>query len=59
MSLDDQKNISDEFPDSELGAEAGIPAQYHAAPVQPPVKGVPTHPVIKPSENEEEVLGIG
>ena len=59
MTLDDQNNISDEFADTELGAEAGIPAQYHVVSAQPPVKGMPTHPPLEKGANEEEVLGIG
>ena len=58
MNLNDQNNISDEFADTELGGEAGIPAQYHATPAQVSAKGVPTHPVLDTNENEEEVLGI-
>lgn len=58
MNLDDQNNISDEFADTELGGDASIPEQYHVAPVQASAKGIPTHPIIKPNENEEEVLGI-
>ncbi|PCJ98568.1 MAG: hypothetical protein COA45_07560 [Zetaproteobacteria bacterium] len=65
MDLDKQKNISGEWGDSELGAETGVPPKYHDAALTANgvvedngFQGIPVHPVTKPDENEEQVLGI-
>ncbi|PCI55949.1 MAG: hypothetical protein COB36_03910 [Alphaproteobacteria bacterium] len=59
MGIDKEQGISNEFADTELGGEFSIPTKYHAAAEEQQVaQGVPLHPPLEPSENEEEVLGI-
>lgn len=65
MTLNNQKNISDEFADTELGAEMGVPPQYHAAARKAGgaiegkgYQGMPIHPITKQDDNEEQTLGI-
>ena len=64
------KNIDTEWPESDLGAEASVPPQYHksAADVKAEAeKGAtkdvepkrPSYPVLKPNDNIDEILGIG
>ena len=61
MGIDNQSNISGEWPEEHLGAEAGVPPQFHVKPSatgEVQSKSIPTHPVLKADENEEHVLGI-
>ena len=66
------KNIDTEWPESDLGAEASVPPQYHksAADVEAEAKKDatenkdeepkrPSYPVLKPNDNIDDILGIG
>ena len=68
------KNIDMEWPESDLGAEASVPPQYHKsdADVEAEKNAVankdatkdvepkrPSYPVLKPNDNIDDILGIG
>lgn len=67
-------NIGAEWPESDLGAEASVPPQYHksAADVKAEAEAkkdaavnkdaepkMPSYPVLKPNDNIDDILGIG